>query len=288
MDAQETAETSRRLGPTFHRTFPLSLVYLQQVLELAMRNPGSESGRRSLERRLIRELTQLGSIQVEAAPRYAYGTGLLDAQYAPTAFGRFAARFNPLLNGRNSQWLMHYHLSAPGGPGPAFWHFLVNRFMVTGNEFGSSDVAEAISAFHMESEGKDLAEKSARATATVFIHSYTKADGLGSLNILQEIDRNKFHVNDDPELPPTWVIAYAIVDYWKSTVRNQVGINLDQLTEESGIGNLFMIGAGKVASVLQKMQLEGFVELYRVAPPYQVLMLRPDFDAILEKVYASE
>jgi len=37
-----------------------------------------------------------------------------------------------------------------------------------------------------------------------------------------------------------------------------------------------MIGAGKVATVLQKMQMEGFVDLFRVSPPYQVVLLRPN------------
>jgi hypothetical protein len=36
------------------------------------------------------------------------------------------------------------------------------------------------------------------------------------------------------------------------------------------------------------MQVEGFVDLYRVAPPYQVVLLRPDLQAILEKIYENE
>ena len=108
------------------------------------------------------------------------------------------------------------------------------------------------------------------------------------MKLLEEIGETCYRVNDDLDPPPSWVVAYAILDFWKTHFPERTTINLDELTEENGVADIFMIGAGKIANVLQKMQLEGFVDLYRVAPPYQVVLLRPDLEALLEKIYANE
>ena len=183
---------------------------------------------------------------------------------------------------------MHYHLSAPQGPGPAFWHELVMTRFRSGNEFTASEIAEQIGQSYQKTEGEPLAERSARSTATIFLGTYTKQDGLCNLKILQELGDNRYRVNDDLDPPPAWAVAYAILDFWEAQLQGRKTINLDELTEENGVANVFMIGAGKIASVLQKMQLEGFVDLFRVAPPYQVVLLRSDMDAILERLYAHE
>lgn len=277
-----------RLGLTFHRTFSLIRPALTQVLQLAAGTNRAEGEIEGIERRMLRDLTNLGTIYVEAIPRYCYGSGLLNRQYALTAFGKFAHQHDSLLEQEGTQWLIHYHLSAPQGPGPAFWHELVMTRFRSGNEFTTSEIAEQIGQFFQRTEGEPLAERSARSTATVFIGTYTKPDGLGNLKILQGIGEDRYRVNDDLDPPSAWAVAYAILDCWEARFQGRKTINLDELTDENGVSNLFMIGAGKIATVLQKMQMEGFVDLFRVAPPYQVVLLRPDTKAILEKLYAHE
>ncbi len=277
-----------RLGVTFHRTFCLIRPALTQVLQLATRTGELNGGNEGIERKLIRELTNLGTIYVEAMPRYCYGSGLVNQQYALTDFGKCVIQHDSMLEQEGTQWLMHYHLSAPQGPGPAFWHELVMTRFRSGNEFTTSEIAEQIGQFFQRTEGEPLAERSARSTATVFIGTYTKPDGLGNLKILQGIGEDRYRVNDDLDPPSAWAVAYAILDCWEARFQGRKTINLDELTDENSVSNLFMIGAGKIATVLQKMQMEGFVDLFRVAPPYQVVLLRPDTKAILEKLYAHE
>lgn len=183
----------------------------------------------------------------------------------------------------------HYHSSSPLGLGPQFWNNLVVSKFKSGTEFTKDEIIVQITESYQLIKGKSLAKDFVVDTARVFLGTYTKLDALGELIILQNIEKDRYRVNNyDFGFSPHWVVAYAILDFWKANFPERTTINLDVLTEGNGVANIFMIGAGKVANVLQKMQAEGFIDLYRVAPPYQVVLLRSDMDAILEKIYANE
>lgn len=277
----ETKE--RRLGATFHRTFALVRPGIIQVLDLAANSSTGNS--RCLDRETIRELSNLGTIYVEAMPRYGYGTGLLDNQNCLTDFGVYAQRYDRLLDASATQWLMHYFLSAPHGPGPAFWHELVVTRFRTGDEFTTDEIATQIGEFVAASEGRQLAERSARSTATVFLGTYTKEEGLGRLGILETIGANRFRVQE-PDAPPPWAFGYALLDYWHAQFGDDLlTVNLDTLSGERGLTSIFLCGAGRLNLLLRAMQREGYVDIYRVAPPYQAVLLRQDSEPILRKLY---
>jgi hypothetical protein len=285
---EKKSPSAPRLGVTFHRTFSLNRPVMSQVLSLSIGLSLENKDESRLERKVIRELTNLGTIHVEAMPRYCFGAGLLESNYSPTIFGKFLHEHDSLLTNLSTQWLLHYHFSTPIGSNPLFWHELVSVNFRGGNEFEKDDIEKQIQDFYLRMEGKPFSQESASRTATAFLGTYTKSDGLGGLNLLQQTQQNHYRVNDDLDSPPTWAVAYAIVDFWKKNFPDRQTINLDELTEGNSVANIFMIGAGKVANILQKMQVEGFVDLYRVAPPYQVVLLRPDLQAILEKIYENE
>jgi hypothetical protein len=282
------ARDTPRLKTVFHETFSLSRSSLQQVLFVAAKTRDTYMESQEHRENILRDKTNLGTRYVKAMPRYAVGTGLLGANYRLTTFAKFVQKHDSLLDQVGTQWLMHYHLSAPQGPGPAFWHDLVITRFRGGDEFTASEIAEQISQFFQKTEGEPLAERSARSTATIFLGTYTKQDGLSNLNILQGIGEDRYRVNDDLDPPPVWAVAYAILNFWEALLQGRKTINLDELTDENSVANLFMIGAGKIAAILQKMQAEGFVDLFRVSPPYQVVLLRQDTKAILERLYAHE
>lgn len=267
-----------RLGLTFHRTFPLVRQAVSEIASVLL------SDKKEIGRRNFQKETNLGSIYIEAMPRYAMGSGLLDDLNTLSPFGKSALTYDPLFGMVMTQWLMHYHLSAPLGPGPLFWHELVKTRFRSGDAFSTQEIAEQIGAIFEREEGKPLAERSARSTANIFLATYSRSDALGNLGLLKEVESGRFQVMD-PDPPSTWVIGLALLHWWGSLYPKQVTINLNDLYGDQGFTNLLMIGKGRLNTALEELQDEGFVELYRIAPPYQVVLLRRDEEALLRLVY---
>lgn len=279
---------SNRLGTMFHETFALSRESLRQVLSVVIDNKSVNFSSQEKRFDALRENTKLGTNYVKAMPKYAKGAGLLDDSFEASLFGTTVYKKDPLMSQASTLWLIHYHLTVPQGLGPAFWNELVMTNFRSGNEFEKADLESQIKDFYLRTEGENLADRSVSSTATIFLGTYTKPDGLGNINLLQQVNGDRYRVNEDLDPPPTWAVAYSIIDFWKKNFSDRTTINLDEMTEENGIANIFMIGAGKVATILQKMQAEGFVDLYRVAPPYQVVLLSPNTQALFERIYANE
>lgn len=281
-----SAPSQQKFGLTFHRSFSLVRPAITSVLQLAAEYVATFGEEKTLSLEEIRKNTNLGTIYVEAMPRYAKATGLVDDLLHLTAFGSLAYRWDPLLERSATQWLMHYHISAPFGMGPAFWnHLVVNRFR-SGNTFTREEISRQIADFISESEGRIVNLRDADTTATVFLGTYTKSDGLGNLEILEE--RDDRYLVLEPEAPPIWAMAYALLDFWMASFPQQITVNLNELTGANGLTGLFLVGTGRLNAVLRAMQDEGYVEVHRVAPPYQVVLLNPDRQSILERLYSHE
>lgn len=276
-----------RLGFTFHRTFFLKRSAIKQVLELVESGSNQKGEKSKLLRRDIRDNSQLGTIYVEAMPRWAWGIGLLTPTKAFTKFGKYAQVYDISMEQLGTQWLMHYHLSAPHGPGPSFWHKVVSSQLRSGENLSQEKIAHQISEIYLHEEGKPLSPKSATSTANVFIETYIQKEALGNLGILEEIEKNCYQVQET-EIPPTWAVAAAILDYWQAHFPNQVTINLTSLTTDSGLASLFMISRSRLDMILSEMREAGIVELFRVAPPYQVALLNGDPEPIFERMYQHE
>ena len=273
-----------RLGFTFHRTFSLNRSAVSDILKSAWRANPMTGKTVGLTQSMIRNLTNLGTIYVESMPRYGFGAGLLDSKNCLTPFGALAQQHDPLLDQVSTQWLMHYHLSAPHGPGPAFWHELVATRFRIGSDFTRADLCEQIARFYEQAEGKPLAERSARTSVTIFLGTYLKADGLGRLRLIWEDSEGRLHARE-PEAPSTWVFACALVDYWRAHFPDRLTINLDTLTAPRGLADLFMIGSGQLNRLLREIQDAGHINVYRVAPPYQVVLLHQDTGPLLGRMY---
>jgi hypothetical protein len=277
-----------KLRTVFHESFSLSRESLRQILSVVIENGKGEFSSQEKRFEILRENTKLGTNYVKAMPKYAKAAGLLDDKYEITSFGAAVYKHDHLVTQTSTLWLIHYHLSTAQGLGPIFWHELVTKNFRGGQEFEKNDLEQEINECYLREEGEILASRSASSTATIFVGTYIKSDGLGDLKLLYKTEENHYKVNDELDSPPTWVVAYAILDFWKSNFPERTTVNLDELTEGNGVANIFMIGSGKVANILQKMQVEGIVDLYRAAPPYQVVLLRSDLNAILERIYANE
>lgn len=276
----------QRLGTVFHETIQLKRSSLIQVMNIVSNSDLVLDA--TSTRILIREGSNLGTNYVKAIPRYGFGFGLLSENYLLSSFGDFALKYDPLLVQECTQWIMHYHMSTHQGPGPAFWHNLVITRFRTGDEFESSEVKSQIAREYEDTEQKPLADRSAQSTATIFLGTYTSVeDGLGNLGILELVGDNRYRVLD-PIPPPKWAVAYALVDLWTSRYENSVTINLRDLYGDDGLTNIFMIGRGRLNQILEELQEEGLLQLHRIAPPYQLVLLYKEKEPILRKLYGVD
>jgi hypothetical protein len=255
---------------SFHRSFALNLPAVSQVLRVAAELADKVTDK------VLRQTTDLGTVYVEAMPRYARRSGLLEmGSYRLTRFGEAVRAHDPDLRRSETLWLMHYHLSAPHGPGPKFWHKLVSRHFRPGEELQTAALAKEIANFAKEQTGREVAARTCRSSASVFLSTYTKLDGLGRLGLIEKpndgrIGGGRYRVLA-PEPPPIWALAYALADYWEGNYAGQVGVNLSDLAAEHGFAGLFMLGTSTFGSILAHLQRENVLEVHRIAPPYQIV-----------------
>ncbi|WP_298009210.1 MULTISPECIES: DUF4007 family protein [Anaerolinea] len=261
---------------TFHRTFSLSRSSITKVLFVAQEKP-------EFNQSDIANKTDLGTVYQEAMPRYAYRAGLLDEKKHLTLFGRFVAEHDPNLEKTGTQWLLHYHLAAPHGP-TAFWHYLVTHWFVPGNTFTADQLADDLAGFLQREKGKAPSPHSIRSTITIFTGTYLKRDGLSRLGLLEEIEKNTYHVQRVSQ-PPIWALGYALADYWQAHYGERLTVNLDDLSGDRFAG-LFLLGESGFTELLLQLKQEGMIDLYRIAHPYQVVLLQPSLEYALDKLYA--
>lgn len=262
-------ERSDAFKLSFHRTFALSRFAVSQILHLVAEFEALDTTR-PLSWEVIRARTSLGTVQVEAFRRYTFRTGLVTNKERLTEFGRMVASADPTLAELATQWLMHYHLSAPQGPGPFFWHYVATSCLRIGTRLTSSDVAQTIALAVREQSGQDPKPRIAREAGTVFLGSYAKPEGLSQLRLIQEVERGLYLVTD-PSPVPVWVFGFALVDYWERQWGNRITVDLAALFEPGGLSSIFFLGSEAVDEVLGTLQREKLIDVYRVAPPYQVV-----------------
>ncbi|NLH97998.1 MAG: DUF4007 family protein [Chthonomonadales bacterium] len=268
-----------KLGVSFHRTFAMSRDMVRQCLECAARYG-------NVDDHVLRSHTSLGTVLAVAARRYAYGTGLLDASGDLTVVGRLVFEHDPMLLQNQTLWLLHYHLCAPHRTGPAFWNHLVRTALVPGSVVTTQAIASEIGAFVLREGGEPLVERTQRSTATVFLGTYAKDDGLGRLGWLVATKGQRYEVRD-PAPVPSSVFAYAICDFWDGTLGGLKTVNLDDLVGYGSLSGLFAMNDDTALAVLREMQQSGMIEIHRIARPYQVVRLWTSAEYVLERIYGS-
>jgi hypothetical protein len=281
------ATDMKRIPALFHESFSLSRSSIIQILK-AIQNVPSDIPLNSKSERedYFQSSTNLGKNYIKSMPYYCKGTGLISFDYQITIFGQMVLSKEIHLDQLGTQWLMHYHLSAPQGPGPSFWHEAITRLIFTGNIFTGEDLVEAIGNHIWQTENRILAKRGVQSTATVFLGTYLKPEGLNKIHILETTDSGRYRVCE-PAPAPIWAIGCALVDYWLANYPDRLGISLDTLADSSFL-KIFLMGKSRLMEVLQAMQEVGYVELHRTAPPYQIVLVRQDTEGLLKKLYGTD
>jgi hypothetical protein len=288
MQTSVQSDSNRISNISFHESFPFYRMQVSKVLEqLALAPSDVDLSTGPKRKDYLRSVTQSGKRQALPMADYAFGGGLVNASYQLTEFGEAALAQDPLLHTSDTQWLIHYHLSAPQGPGHLFWHELVKRFFQSTTEFDASELFDYLSEVAIQITGKNIAESTIKKTRSVFISTYSNPHNLDNLGILEEVSPNRYQVLE-PDPPSIWVFALALLDYWQAHYPTRQTINLDDLYIDGGLGDIFMMGGGRVSSYLNQLEQEGCLAVQSVAPPYQLALLQRDPRPLLENLYGHD
>lgn len=277
-----------KLGISFHRTFPLSRAAITQVLRVLAKHDGTGAATDiRVSRQEIRDSTSLGTVYVEAMPRYARGCGLTGESGSLTALGRQVMEYDETLSRTSTQWLMHYHLCAPHHCGPQFWTGCVLRSLRAGEVLSRASLVADIAGYLSEEGESTPSDALLGQAATAFLGTYAKEEGLGALRVLEGRSGGEYAVGEPTE-PDVSVFGYAVADYWDRAWPGVRTVNLDAITSERGApASLLLLGSGQANRLLREMQAHGWVEIQRRAAPYQVVRLWDDSAAFLERIYAE-
>lgn len=260
-----------RLGTTFHESFSLVRSQLAKTLPLAVDAPLSFAR--------IRDQTDLGMNYAKAMPRYADGCGLIDPSTGMlSSFGRRVLEYDPQLETPTTQWLLHYHMSSPSGPGPAYWHRAICERLRPGH----STTADKMRSDIPELSG--LADRTARTAISVLIGTYTKHECLGPLGLLER-SREGIEVRE-PGSPPIAAIAFALSHAWRGSWPDLSVVPLDAFHTPGGFASVLYLTPESLEDSLLQLSQQGIVELWRTAPPFQVVRKWTDPDALADLLHA--
>lgn len=272
-----------RIGLSFHESFSLNLPAVSKIINLSFTNEGR------IDQTVIKAQTSLGPNYVKSMPKYARASGLMKmGSYQLTPLGEAVCLHDPNLINPTTLWAMHYHLSAPNGPGPAFWSNLITNYLVFGKEVSRSGVAEEISRFRMSQDSKaDVKVRTAQSTATVLLGTYTKSDALGQLGLIGGTsERDGYFRVSESQSPPSGVVAFALADHWETHFGEQQTVSLSELARDDGFARVMWMNYQQFDNILMDLKHKNIVDLYRIAQPYQVARLWSSKAQLLSDLYS--
>lgn len=272
-------QESEALGFSTYRSFTFIRDGVRQVLECSAQGYTS--------RKDIRNHTTLGTVQVEAMPRFAYAAGLTKPDGSLTDLGLTMVDRDPGLVKVPSQWLVHSKLSSRFSSGPTFWPYLMS-YIVDRNSTDSEELRTQL--MSLAPAAAQIGDRAIQYALTAFAGTYTKPECLGSLGILTEASdsdqgERRYLIGANLSLASPAVAGYVIADYWDHAWPQLKEVNLALFSEPSGPGSLLLMNSGEVGDMLKEMQNRGLVQLQRKTPPYQVFRSWGDTSKILEQVY---
>jgi len=239
-----------------------------------------------MTREVIRSETLLGSIYVEAMPRYAQASGLLDSDNRLAPLGRYVAAQDILLGRQETLWLVHYNLCKHGGIAPRFWGYLVEEVMHAGDELERDQISQMIRSVTESQQAIKVSDQTAADAATVFLKTYSSSDSLGGLSLLQDLGNGRYLVLEH-EAPPPLVFAFVVADYWALNLNNTSSVWIDEFNKTGGPAQTLLMGQGQINHAMRELSRMGIASVQLTQPPYQFSPLWRDQDDLLERIYGT-
>lgn len=267
---QNNTANDDRLSLSFHRSFALSRSGVSAILKAAV--AGEEMSWEN-----VRQQTSLGTVQVEAMPRYAERCGLLDSSKKPTAFGEVVAEKDPTLSHLSTQWCMHYFISTPERFRPNFWSNVVTNLFFYNQSFQAEDVATNIRLFAVAQSQKEPSIRTANDSATALAGTYTKDDALGALGILE--NNGGVYAVREPKPVPVGAFACILAHYWASVWHERDDVLLRDVNDGE-LSSLLLLSSGEINDLLSALSERGLVTRHRRVPPFKVTRQWGDQDAL--------
>ena len=274
----------KRLGPSFHRTFPFNRSAVSALLSLAVRYEGKPGVR--ITKDVIKKETLLGIQYVEAMPRYAQAGGLLDSENRLTPLGRRVAAHDVSLERRETLWMIHYHLARSDGLAPRFWGYLFEEIVHPGDSLERSRVASFIREVSQSQQAVPISDETAAAAATVFLKTYSSGESLGGLSILQDDGSGCYSVLET-ESPTSIVFALVVADYWAKSLRETTSAFIDEFNKAGGPAQVLLMGRGQVNHAMRELSRMGIATVQLTQPPYQFSPLWKNQDELLDQIYGT-
>lgn len=256
-----------KIGTAFHESFKLNRSGLAQVL-VASEEANKQGEKTSTS--TLKDNTSLGNNQVKSYRRYAKGAGLIDDKEIPTLFGALCLEFDHSLSQPETQWAVHYNMSAPHKAGPLYWNHLFCSFFTPDLTFSTEALSEQVENTLARAGLAPLAPNTYRTATTVLTGTYTDAEALGNLGLLQATSSNSYQVLD-PVLPSPSTFACLLADYWEGNWPGRADVLLADLT--AGPLAQLLLAEGRLGPLLREVEKLGLIRIQRRVPPYQVFRL---------------
>lgn len=245
------------------------------------------------------ELLGIGSNMVKALRYWMQATKLTEEnptgkKYQKlTSFGGVISEYDRYLEEEITLWLIHYHL-ATNKDLATTWYWFFNIF--THKEF-DEDIFLTELDYWVKEQGEEVSLSSLKKDFDLLINTYCSTKNISAnpednlacplqeLGIIELMDgkrkRYRFGKTNTSELPLE-LFVFALADYM-----DRKGLEKDVdlegiLSEETGLGRVFVLGLADVIRVLERMELKGFIKVNKTAglnhisvkeelKPYQIL-----------------
>lgn len=174
---------------------------------------------------------------------------------------------DPFLENPSTLWLLHFCL-ASRSTGPTTWYWAFNAFPRA--EFTADQLAGELLRVASESDASKATENTIRRDVNCFVRTYVSAQRsrtvaiedtldcpLSELRLIYGIDESglfAFNRSDHLTLP-TWVFAFALLDYWERVAANVATLGFSDIAyEPSSPGRVFKLTESAVSRHLHSLE----------------------------------